>query len=295
MGAPIRSMTGFGQAECSAAGWRCTAELRSVNGRHLDVRLRLPSGLGPLEEPLKKRVRADCERGNVDGTVILLPEAGGAPALTVNRPLLSAYRSALQEIAEVLGQPVQVTLGDLLANRELIQQQSWEAQREPVEALVREALEGALRGLLHMRETEGAALKATLLARADALQALAEQAQPLTADLPQQYARRLRENLAKLASGPMPDEDRILQEISLFADRCDVSEEFARLHTHLEHLRGLLEQGGPVGRKFEFLLQELNRETNTLGSKSSDAQVGALVVEMKSEIEKLREQVQNIE
>ena len=295
MGAPIRSMTGFGQAESRAVGWRCSAELRSVNGRHLDVRLRLPSGLAPLEEPLKKRVRAACERGNIDGSVTLLPDAGGAPALTVNRPLLAAYRAALQEIAGLLGQGVQVTLGDLLSNRELIQPQSWEGQREAVEALVQAALDEALRGLLRMRETEGAALKAELLARADAVQALAGQAQPLTADLPQQYARRLRDNLEKLSGGNLPDEERILQEISLFADRCDVSEEFARLHTHLEHLRGLLEQGGPVGRKFEFLLQELNRETNTLGSKSSDAQVSALVVDMKSEIEKLREQVQNIE
>jgi uncharacterized protein (TIGR00255 family) len=291
----IRSMTGFGQAEGTAAGWRCTVELRSVNGRYLDVRLRLPSGLTRLDEPLKKRIQAACERGKIDGTVNLYPEDSGRPTLTVNRALLEGYRTVLREITEALEQPVQVTLGDLLANRELIQQQSWEQQGEQIEALVHDTLQAALRGLLGMRETEGAALKDTLLGHAAALQRLAEQAKPLTADLPAQYARRLRENLARLSDGPMPAEERILQEISLMADRSDVTEEFARLHTHLEHLRQLLEQGGPVGRKFEFLLQELNRETNTLGSKTSDAQVSQLIVEMKSEIEKLREQVQNIE
>jgi uncharacterized protein (TIGR00255 family) len=291
----IRSMTGFGQAEGSAAGWRCTVELRSVNGRYLDVRLRLPAGLTQLDEPLRKRIKAACERGKIDGTVNLLPENGAGPVLAVNRPLLESYRAVLREIAEVLEQPVRVTLGDLLANRELIQQQSWEGHDEQIEALVDDTLQAALGGLLAMRETEGAALKAALLEHAASLEGLVEQARPLTADLPAQYARRLRENLARLSEGPLPAEERILQEISLFADRSDVSEEFARLHTHLEHLRGLLEQGGPVGRKFEFLLQELNREANTLGAKNSDTQVSAIVMEMKSEIEKLREQVQNIE
>jgi uncharacterized protein (TIGR00255 family) len=291
----IRSMTGFGQSEGSAGGWRCTVELRSVNGRYLDIRLRLPTGMTPLDEPLRARIKAACERGKIDGTINLLPEDGSRPALTVNRPLLESYRAVLREIAEALEQPVRVTLGDLLANRELIQQPSWEQQAEQVQGLVQDTLDVALAGLLTMRETEGRALKAALLEHAATLERLAEQARPLTADLPAQYARRLRENLARLSDGPLPGEERILQEISLFADRCDVTEEFARLHTHLGHLRGLLEQGGPVGRKFEFLLQELNRETNTLGSKSGDAQVAALIVEMKSEIEKLREQVQNIE
>jgi uncharacterized protein (TIGR00255 family) len=291
----IRSMTGFGQAEGAVAGWRCTVELRSVNGRYLDIRLRLPTGLNQLDEPLRKRIKEACERGKIDGTINLLPEDDSRPRLAVNRPLLESYRAVLEDVAHALGQPVRVTLGDLLANRELIQQRGWEQDGERIEALVHDTLESALRGLLSMRETEGEALKAALLGHAEALERLAGAARPLTADLPAQYARRLRENLARLAEGPLPFEERILQEISLFADRCDVTEEFARLHTHLEHLRSLLEQGGPVGRKFEFLLQELNREINTLGSKSSEAQVAALVVEMKSEIEKLREQVQNIE
>jgi uncharacterized protein (TIGR00255 family) len=291
----IRSMTGFGQAEGSAGGWRCTVELRSVNGRYLDVRLRLPTGMTRLDEPLRKRIQAACERGKIDGTVNVAPEDNGAPTLTVNRALLASYRSVLQEIVAVLDQPVQVTLGDLLANRDLIQQRSWEEQGEAIERLVQETLDAALRGLLTMRETEGAALKDTLLGHSAVIERLAGEARPLTADLPAQYAKRLRENLARLSDGPLPGEERILQEISLFADRSDVSEEFARLHTHLEHLRALLEQGGPVGRKFEFLLQELNRETNTLGSKTGDAQVSRIIVDMKSEIEKLREQVQNIE
>ena len=291
----IRSMTGFGQAERTAAGWRCTAELRSVNGRHLDLRLRLPSGMSHLDEPLKKRVKALCDRGKIDGTVNLVPEDSDRPKLTVNRPLLEGYRAVLQEIGEALGQPVRVTLGDLLSNRELIRQQSWEEDAPQVEALVQEALDAALTGLVAMRETEGAALKAVLLEHTEAIAGRVAEMRPLTADLPAQYAQRLRDNLAKLADGTPPAEERILQEITLFADRSDVSEEFARLDAHLEHLRQLLAQGGPAGRKFEFLLQELNREINTLGVKTNDARASVLIVEMKSESEKLREQIQNIE
>ena len=291
----IRSMTGFGQAEGTAAGWRCTAELRSVNGRHLDLRLRLPPGMSHLDEPLKKRVKLLCERGKIDGTVNLVPEDSGRPKLTVNRPLLEGYREVLREIGEALGQPVRVTLGDLLANRDLIQQQSWEAEAPQVEALVHDTLQAALDGLVAMRETEGAALTAVLLGHTDTVARLVAEIRPLTADVPAQYAQRLRENLARLADGVPPAEERILQEITLFADRCDVSEEFARLDAHLEHLRQLLAQGGPAGRKFEFLLQELNREINTLGVKTNDSRVSVLIVEMKSESEKLREQIQNIE
>ena len=291
----IYSMTGFGQAEQSAAGWRCLAEMRSFNGKFLDIRLRLPPGLAYLDESLKKPIKEQCERGNIECHLSLTPENGFGSSLTMNRPLLEKYGELIREVREVLDQPVHVSLGDLLNNRELVQSQNWEECREDIEALLRGTLESALAGLLEMRRTEGNALQKTLLGHTGNLEGLARQIKPLTTELPDRYAKRLRENLARLAEGAIQNEDRILQEITIYADRCDVSEEIARLEAHSEHIRSLIDGGGSVGRKFEFLLQEVNREANTLSTKCNDARISALVVEMKSEIEKLREQVQNIE
>jgi uncharacterized protein (TIGR00255 family) len=291
----IRSMTGFGRAERSAAGWRCAAELRSVNGRYLEVRLRLPGGLANLDEPLKRHIKARCERGKIDGSLTLLPESEGESQLRLNRPLLRGLAHLIGEVRTVLGQPLRVSLGDLLQVRDLVLFDSWEEQDEEVEALATATLDAALDGLVTMRETEGAALQAELESRAAVLLGLIERAAPLAAQLPDQYARRLREHLAQLSEGPLPGEDRLLQEIALAADRLDVAEELTRFRTHLQHLHQILAQGGAVGRKFEFLLQELFREATTLGTKCNDVEVSAIAIEMKAEIEKLREQIQNIE
>jgi len=291
----IRSMTGFGQGDRSAGGWRCTVEVRSVNGRHLEQRLRLPSGLGGLEDRLKKDIKARCERGNIDVMVTLVASGGESSALALNRSVLEGYATLLKEMEKVLERPVHVALGDLLANRDLVQNNSWEEQREAIETLVRETLAEALEGLLAMREAEGEALHEAMTAHTNEVARIAEALKPIAEELPALYSKRLHDNLQRLSEGQLPQEDRIAQEIALFADRCDVTEEFARLAAHQEHLQGLWKEGGAVGRKSEFLLQELNREANTLGVKCNDTRVGTLIVELKSQLEKLREQIQNIE
>lgn len=290
----IRSMTGFGQAEETASGWHCRVEMRSVNGRHSDIRLRLPAGMAHLEETYKKRIKAACERGKVEVSLTLTPEGGGEGALRLNRPLLNTYGALLKEMETALGRPVQVSLGDLLSNRELIQFNSWEAEQEAVEELTGRTVESALADLQSMRETEGASLREALLEHVTRMRELTATMRPLVADLPAQYATRLRENLDRLGNGDAVNDDRIAQEITLFAERSDVTEEFTRLDTHFDHLESLLDQGGAVGKKIDFLLQEMNRETNTLGVKCANAQVSISVIELKSTIEKLREQIQNI-
>lgn len=290
----MHSMTGFGRAERTAAGWRCQAELRSVNGRYLEVRLRLPGGLTALEEPLRRQVRRRLERGKVDGTVTLLPEAEGEAGLGLNRPLLRALRRLLDETQATLERPVTVSLGDLLGMRDLVQFEAWDAHREALEALAAETVGDALDHLLGMRRTEGTALQAELREHLSALDARLEAIAPLTAAQPALVAGRLRESLARLTDTPVPDE-RIAQEVALLAERADVTEELARFRTHLDHLRGLLDEPGAVGRRIEFLLQELNREANTLGVKSGNAEVSAHVIEIKAGLEKLREQIQNVE
>jgi uncharacterized protein (TIGR00255 family) len=305
----IQSMTGFGRAEGAAQGWHCAVELRSVNSRHLELRLRLPAGLGALEEALKKKLRERCERGKVEGGVTLAAEGEGQAKWVVNEAALERYALLIREVTRA-GLPAQVTLGDLLNAREPILHDALENHPEAVEPLVERTFALATDALVTMREREGAALAADLRGRFGLLRGALAAIVPLTRDLPRQHAQRLREHLAKLAglaseppgaAGQAPvrfsatQEERILLEIALLAERCDVSEEIARFGTHLDHVEQLLAQGGPLGRKFEFLLQELQREANTLSVKSSQTQVSARVVEIKTELERLREQIQNVE
>jgi uncharacterized protein YicC (UPF0701 family) len=313
-------MTGFGRAEATASGWHCAVELRSVNSRHLDVRVRLPSALSHLEEPLKKRLRERCERGKVEGTVTLTADGAALGEWSLNRPVLERYALLVQEVTRATGIATQVTLGDLLNAREPILRSALEGGTEEAEALVERAFGLAVDALVAMREREGSALVTELRSRMALLRTHLGAIVPLTEDLPRQQAARLREHLAKLlslASGPVAEpptsaaakptgrsastvftpaqEERLLMEIALLAERSDVAEEIARFGTHLDHVEQMMREGGPLGRKFEFLLQELQREANTLSVKSSQTQVSARVVEIKTELERLREQIQNIE
>jgi len=306
----IQSMTGFGHAEASAGRWHCAVELRSVNSRHLEFRGRLPAGLSQLEEALKKRLRERCERGKVEGSVSLTAEGEAFGELALNQPALEHYALLLKEVRRVTGIMPTVSLGDLMGGKDPILQSALDGHAEEVEALVDRTFAQAVDSLVRMRQREGEALAAEFRSRIGLLREHLGAIVPLVGDLPRQHAVRLREHLTKLMSlatetpgAAMPggsrfspaQEDRIQLEIVLLAERCDVSEEIARFGTHLDHLEQLLEQGGPLGRKFEFLLQELQREANTLSVKSNHPQVSARVVEIKTEIERLREQIQNLE
>lgn len=291
----IRSMTGFGSAQRELDGWRCGVELRSVNNRFLDVRLKLPTGCAHLEEPLKKLVRESCERGKVDGTISLTPKGEPLAGLGLSSGQLARLGELLRGAAEALGQPITLSLTDLQAARAMLGDEAPGLAPEQTDALIRDTVAEALAALQGMREQEGQALKADLLRRKAALERLLGEIEPLVAQLPEQYAQRLRENLARLGSAGAPTDERIVAEIALFAERCDVSEELTRFRAHLAHLDEILGGGGAAGRKVDFLLQELNREANTLSVKSSQAEVSARVVDIKGELEKLREQIQNVE
>ena len=291
----IRSMTGFGRAELTQGDWRCGVELRSVNGRFLEIRLRLPGGLAKSEERLKNLLKAGCERGKIECSISLTPHNPEAQALALNKPLLKQYAGLVNAIREELGGEIQITLGNLTNIKDLILTDQWAQDSEPVDKLMGDTLGAALEELLAMRTREGEALRTEFMERLAMVRRIKEELIPLTSAIPEQYGKRLRENLKRLMEPGAPSDERILHEIAILADRCDVSEEISRLETHLRHLEQMLEQGGVVGRKIDFLLQELNREANTLASKSNEVPVSTRVVEIKSELEKLREQVQNIE
>ncbi len=291
----IRSMTGFGRAEKSAGSWRCGVELRSVNSRFLEIRMKLPGGLARLEEPLKNIIKAGCERGKIDCTIALGPENQEGQALALNKALVRQYAQLLEAFRDELGTEIQVTLGNLANIKDLILTDQWSQEAEGVQGLMEDCLAAAAKELVVMREREGASLQTELGKRFTVIRGITAEIVPLIENIPEQYAERLRNNLKRLMDGTPPNEERILQEMALLADRCDVSEELSRIETHLQHLEQMLAEGGAVGRKIEFLLQEINREANTLAAKSNEVPVSARVVEIKSELEKLREQVQNIE
>ncbi len=291
----IRSMTGYGRAEGSAGNWTCGVEARSVNSRFLEVRLKMPGGLYHLEERLRKIVKKACQRGKLDCTITLSPKDQEAAPLALNKALLGQYAQLLEAFREELGTEVQVTLGNLTTIKDLILTDQWIDDGPELEKLLEETLEQAMGELVAMREREGNALQAEMIERFGSMRTLTKEVGSLTRDVPKHHAERLRENLSRLMGPQLPDEERIFQEIAILADRCDVSEEISRLGTHLEHLEQMMGAGGALGRKFEFLLQEINREANTLAAKSNEVPVSTRVVEIKSELEKLREQIQNIE
>ncbi len=291
----IRSMTGFGRAQQTAGNLRCSMELRSVNSRFMEIRMKLPGGLAHLEETLKNIVKKNCTRGKIDCTVTLSPENSELGALALNKSLVQQYARLLEAFQEELGIPIQVTLGNLSNIKDLILLDQWNGDGEEVQKLLEQCLSTAVAELVAMREREGTALQAELKERILAIRGNIAEIVPLIKNIPEQYAQRLRGNLKRLMDSALPSEDRILQEIAMLADRCDVSEELTRIETHLRHLEQMLSEGGVVGRKFEFLLQEVNREANTLAAKSNEVPVSARVVEIKSDLERLREQVQNIE
>ncbi len=291
----IRSMTGFGRAEHSVPPWRCRVEIRSVNGRFLETRVRMPSGTGHCEEAIKALVKSRCSRGKFECSIQLAADDSSLDPLSLNLPLARSYAKLLAQFREVLGQEVSVTLRDLIETKDLIQSATWEEQPEQVEAIVRDTVSNALEGLVAMRESEGASILTDLGERVSELRRLLAEAEPIVRDYPAQLAQRLRDNLARYSEAGLPDDERIRQEIAILADRSDVTEEITRFSTHLSGLDQMLEAGGPIGRKFEFVLQELNREANTLAAKCNHPRIGALIIDVKAELEKLREQIQNIE
>lgn len=289
------SMTGYGTAQSEQDGWLCQVELRSVNQRFLDVRVRLPNGFLAIENAVKEKVKKVCHRGKVDGSIRLEPVAQGGSGLPQwQEKAVKHYAGLLSQFEELTGREVQISMRDLLGQRDLLGEQS--DQEIPVELgekLLWESLDSALQSLQNMKEQEGIAMREDMESRLHRCGELVQQVESRSKLLPQQYQQRLLDHLKGLQA--QLDADRLHQEVALMAERLDISEEIVRFQTHLQHLRGTLQTQREIGKRGDFLLQELNREANTMTSKSSDTTIGHAVVEIKSELEKIREQMQNIE
>jgi uncharacterized protein (TIGR00255 family) len=288
-------MTGFGRGETDGRGRVYTVEVQSVNHRFLEARCRLPKRLAGLEPRVQRAVQQRFARGHLEVSVQEKDLEGRTRTLKIDLALARQYVESLQTLQREMDLPGQVTLEMLAGQRELISVEESEETLDEAWAELEPALLSALDALATMRCQEGAALTQALRRYLDEIEGTLSRVLGRTSDLVTAHRNRLRERVAELLDGRLPDPLRLEQEVALLAERGDVAEECDRLRSHLTQFRETLDQSGPQGRRLDFLLQEMNREANTIGSKAADASLAQDVVELKTAIERLREQVQNIE
>lgn len=291
----IKSMTAFGSGQASFEAVTWCVELRTVNSRYLDLHLRLPRGMSGLEDRVSKMIGARLTRGRVNLNLGSRGTSDTSVKLSLNRPLFMQYRGVLQEMRQELGSKEPMNLDHFVGNKDLILVEEETPDQEELWSQIEPALTAALDEAEAMRTVEGQTLHQDFTSRMDRLVDMYEQAAAYAPQVVESYRRRLSDRLAKLLDSDQPDPQRIALEVAVIADKCDVTEEIVRARSHVEQFRTYLEADEPVGRKLDFLMQELNREANTMGSKMPDAQAAQLIVEIKAELEKIREQVQNIE
>ena len=291
----IRSMTGFGSARFEAAGIRFVFEVRSVNQRHMDVRVRLPRRLAALEPRMIQQVQTAVSRGKIDVTVATETGAEAPLNLQLNKPLAEQYHAILIDLAERFGIKEPIRLESFVVLPDVVFWKEPDADLEVFWAEATSALALALADFTAMREVEGRALADDLEARIIRIAKELETVQRRLAGAVEQIRAGLREKVKALLEGAEPDPWRMEQEILFYAERMDVSEEITRLQSHLAQFRTIMGSDGPVGRKLDFLVQEMMREINTIGSKANHAETSHRIVEIKAELERIREQVQNVE
>lgn len=291
----MNSMTGYGRSRQVLDGREITVEIRSVNHRYLEYSARIPRMYGYLEEKLKTFLQSSVSRGKVEVTVTIQNLTGGDTVVQINQALAKGYLDAMRSQAEYLGLKDDLTLSTLTRFNDVFTLQKLEEDQQVIWNSVQQVARQALDQFLEMRRREGERLKLDLLQKLELLNghvAAVEEQSPKTVAA---YRERLLQKMEELLADRCIDQQRILLEAGLYAEKIAVDEETVRLKSHLEQFAQMMEQSDPVGRKLDFLVQEINRETNTIGSKAQDLAVTRRVVEMKSEIEKIREQIQNIE
>ncbi len=291
----IKSMTGFGRCSLALENMDILVEMRSVNHRYLEISVRLPHAYSYLEDRLKKQVQQRASRGKVDISLSIQLHGTDGLAIEVNNDLAASYINALRGANEQLGLQDDITLTSVMRFSDVFTVRKVQLDEEAVWAAVEPAVIEAAEKFRTMREVEGAKLKDDLTIRLVSLESMLCKVEEYAPETAKRYFDKLYTKLSELLVDREIDESRIVTEAAVFTDRIAIDEETVRLRSHIEQFRTLLEAEEPIGRKLDFLIQEMNREVNTIGSKAQDLSVTRLVVDMKSEIEKIREQVQNIE
>ena len=290
------SMTGYGRAECQKDDYTYLAEIRSVNNRFIEINTRLPKAHMDLEQPLKKLIKSYCSRGSINLSISIgnSNENTGEWEVKPNLPLAEQYVTALQQIRDSLKLEGKIDLKSIVGIRDIVKIEPLAIDPANHELILNIATE-ALDSLQKMRKEEGINLQKDLEQRIDAIENHAAEIESWHPEVVKEYQNKLKERIKSLNEGMESDETRIAQETALLADRCDITEEITRLKSHLNQFKKFFNTNEPIGRKLEFITQEINREVNTVGSKSSNIKISNRVIEIKSELEKIREQVQNIE
>lgn len=291
----ISSMTGYGRYEVADNGRKVIVEVSSVNHRYLDLNIKMPRLLMYLDDSLKKRVKDEVARGKTEVSITYQSTAKEDLCVTVNEALADAYLEGLRKIGERCNLKDDLKLSDLTNLSELIVVEKRTGDEEALSKLVKEAIEGALTQFKAMRQREGQHLAKDLLGKNENLRQIVRQIETYSPLVVEGYKKRLENRLGELLENVPVDEARIATEVALFADKCAIDEEITRLKSHMDQLEEILTVGGVVGRKLDFLMQEMNREANTIGSKANHYEITKCVVSLKTEMEKIREQVQNIE
>jgi len=289
------SMTGYGRHRILAGGKDICFEIKAVNSRYLDLNIKLSRLYNPLEERIKQLVSARISRGKVDVYLSVNNTEGDGTTLALNKDYLEAYLALMARIKDEYGVAGEVSLDMISAKNDVFTVTRADEDMEAVWALVLPVAEAALDAFCDMRKAEGAKLVADIRQHAAETAALRSTIMELAPASVAAANEKMLVRVRELLDGANPDEGRLITECAIFADKADINEELARLDSHFAQLESILNEKGPIGRKLDFLVQEINREVNTIGSKSSDIKIARAVVAAKSEIEKIREQIQNIE
>lgn len=291
----VRSMTGYGRAVETVNGREFTVELRSVNNRYLDCTVKLPRALSFAEDAVKQAVKGAISRGKVDVFISVRSEGAEDVKITLNTAMVEGYLGAMHQMAKDYGIREDISVSLLSRMPDVFTVDKPEVDEEQLLADLLSVVNQALERFDAMRSAEGRALENDLRSRGQTILSLVEQVEAGSGQTMADYRTRLENKLKEVLANTAIDESRILTEAAIFADKVAVDEETVRLRSHLDQMNNMLTTGGAIGRKLDFLLQEMNRESNTIGSKCSDVRMARIVVDIKAELEKIREQTQNIE
>jgi uncharacterized protein (TIGR00255 family) len=288
-------MTAFGRGEAMADGYRFTVELRTVNHRFCDIRVKLPKKYGDFEDEIRRRLSSEFSRGRIEVSVFHDEVLDKVQHLTLDSELAKTYKRLLHGLQEALGLEDDLRLEALLNFRDIFVFQEDEEDRKQAWRALGMALDQAVKDCLKMRQEEGAAIESDLRDRLRLLEALTDEVEVRAPLVVQEAHGRLQERIQDLLGEVELDETRLAQEAAYFAEKSDITEELVRLQSHLQQFQTLLGARGPRGRQLEFLLQEMHREINTIGSKANDLEIAQNVIQVKTELERFREQIQNVE
>ncbi|MEG0777649.1 MAG: YicC/YloC family endoribonuclease [Oscillospiraceae bacterium] len=291
----IKSMTGYGGAKGTSGGFEFSVELKSVNNRYLDTSIRIPRSFLYAEDSVKAAVQAHISRGKVDVFVSINAVSGNDSVVTVNEALAAEYKAAIESIGTRLGISAEVSALELSRFPDVLSLDKTELNKEDAASELMAVLENALSDFDSMRVREGEKLCSDMLSHLKTIEAFVETVEKRSPQTVSEYREKLTRRMLEVLENTQLDENRILTEAAIYSDRIAVDEETVRLRSHISQMHEMLAGGSPVGRKLDFIVQEMNRETNTIGSKCNDSEITRIVLDIKSEIEKIREQVQNIE